>query len=78
MKARGDRQSFCLPLRMARESQSLMVLTKPPGRAVLRPALRLRLRQNGETLSRFEAAETYRRADAALRHRKALCVDKLA
>lgn len=55
-----------------------MVLTKPPARAVLRPALRLRLRQNGETLSRFEAAETYRRADAALRHRKALCVDKLA
>jgi hypothetical protein len=55
-----------------------MVLKKPASRAVLRPALRLTLRQNGDALSRFEAAETYRRAEAALRHRRAVCIDKLA
>jgi hypothetical protein len=63
---------------MAREARSLIVLAKPAARAVLRPALRLTLRQNGDALSRFEAAETYRRAEAALRHRKAVCIDKLA
>jgi hypothetical protein len=55
-----------------------MVLTKPASRAVLSPALRLTLRQSGDALSRFEAAETYRRADAALRYRKAVCIDRIA
>lgn len=63
---------------MAHDRRSLIVLKKPASRAVLRPALRLTLRQNGDALSRFEAAETYRRAGAALRLRKAVCVDKLA
>ncbi len=63
---------------MARGGQTLIVLKKPASRAVLRPVLRLTLHQTGDALSRFEAAETYRRADAVLRRRKAVCIDRLA
>lgn len=63
---------------MKRAGRTLIVRTEAKGRAVMRPSLRLTLRQNCGALSRFEAAETYRRASALTRRRTALCIDRLA
>jgi hypothetical protein len=63
---------------MKREGRSLIVRKEPDTRVVLRMFPRLTLCQNSSALSRFEAAETYRRAAAINRRRQALCVDRLA